>query len=63
MKCFLSLATTGALLIQVRAEGEGIIGDLTATVTPGHSFMGHDYAALVALGNGEHDISAREAQQ
>lgn len=61
MKVFLSGADR-TVLIQCRAESDDgeVIGDLSVTVAPGEDFMGHSYADLVALGEGEQTITEKE---
>lgn len=53
----------GSILIQARAESDDdadLIGDLNATIEPGQEFLGHSYADLVALGEGEQTITEKE---
>ena len=55
MKVHLSRAPNGEIIVQARAEGRGLIGDLFQTIAPGQSFGSKSYAELVALGPGAYD--------
>jgi hypothetical protein len=58
MIVFLTMLDDGRILVQARAEGVGgIVGDMEQTVREGGGFMGHDYAELKRLGDGEHELA------
>jgi len=57
MKAFISIPIDGDfVIVRMRAEGDGILGDLIAEIRPGESFMGDDYDTLVSHGEGEIEI-------
>lgn len=62
MKVFLS-HSGGGLLIQARAESNNgeILGDATRLMQPGEDFFGYSFAEMLKLGEGEHDITEKEA--
>jgi hypothetical protein len=50
------------IMVQARAvsaDGE-TIGDMMQVVTPGSEFMGHTHSELLALGDGEHNLTEKE---
>jgi len=44
------------VIVQARAESDGIIGDATWTVKPGEYLMGHPYEWWAALPIGRNEI-------
>lgn len=52
----------GYLLIQARAESDdgAAVGDMVTTIERGQDFLGHSYADLLSLGEGEHNITEKE---
>ena len=56
MKVFLS-KVDGGVMVQARAVGKGLLGDLTQLVEPGGEFLGYSYDELAATGNGECDLT------
>jgi hypothetical protein len=46
----------GVILLRVRAEAAGTLGDLTFEVRPGESAFGKGYDEWIALGSGPHWI-------
>lgn len=55
MTFYLTLTPDG-VFVQVRAEGDGIVGDATRLVRPGETFFDLSYEQLFALGDGEHSL-------
>jgi hypothetical protein len=58
MKLFLTVCED-CVVIQARAEGTGIVGDMVQRIFPGETVLGLSYEALRALGNGAHDIETK----
>jgi hypothetical protein len=55
MKVFVS-KSANEVWVQIRAEGQGAIGDLTQVIKSDGSFLGHPYEWWVELPEGEHDV-------
>lgn len=49
----------GNVIAEARAEGGGMLGDFVETIKPGDTFLGHSFADIKALGEGEHDIEEK----
>lgn len=56
MKVFLSVLP-GVVIVQRRAEGDGIIGDAIDEIRQDGSFEGVSYSELRKMGDGEHEIT------
>jgi hypothetical protein len=60
VKVFIS-RSHDAVWVQIRAEGPGLIGDLTEYLVPGRSLLGHPHEWWASLPNGEHEVPKAEA--
>ena len=56
MTIFISIIDDETLLIQVRAEGKDIVGDLVRVVSEGQSFGGVSYEQSCAAAPGQMEI-------
>lgn len=59
MKVFLNTVSGGNVLVRMRAEGEGVVGDAMFTIEPTDVFFGWTGKELTELGEGEHDLQPK----
>jgi len=51
-----TIKSEDAVWIKARAEGPGILGDMTVVLKLGESFLDHPYHWWAALDDGAHDV-------
>ena len=56
MKIFIMEETPQIVIIYLRAEGEGIVGDARFEILPGQDFQGRSFEELRKMGVGRHEI-------
>ena len=55
----------GRIVVNVRPTGDGLVGDAAhemRVVLPGEAYRGIPYETLLALGEGEHELSEMRPQ-